>query len=606
MVASRSVGVIMSGRTGRQLGLWLSGAALLAAMLSVVSCTLSPGPSKPSAETQPATGTAPGYFVDMTPSSGLHFSYRNGQEAEHCAILESLGGGVGLIDYDQDGLLDIVVTGGGYYDGPDKEQIKGHPNRLYRNLGNWKFQDVTAGVGLPVAGDGLFYSHGCAVGDYNQDGWPDLLVTGWGRLALYRNRHGKFEDVTQSAGLHDQRWSTSAAWADLNGDGHPDLYVAHYVNWSFDHHPRCKDYREGKFPDVCPPKQFTALPHILYLNNSDGTFREASQEAGLRADGKGLGVVVMDIDDDGQLDIYVANDTVDNFLYRNKGGARFEEIGMASAVACDDNGTPNGSMGVDAADYDGSGAFSLFVTNYQHESHALYRNRGKGQFVYASKSAGISALGLIYVGFGTGFLDFDRDGAEDLFITNGHVVHYPPAPGEIKQRPILMRNLRKPGDKPHQIRFENVSSAAGPFFQGKYTGRGAAFGDLDNDGKTDLVISHLNEPVVLLRNQVENGHHWLGIELVGKGNRDAVGAKLTLERGTHKLVRAIKGGGSYLSASERRVLFGLGSQQEPGRLTVRWPSGQVQTWQGLALDRYWQLREGEPEARPTHLKTAGS
>jgi hypothetical protein len=589
----------MQRRTEPRLGLWLGVTTLVTAILGVASCTNSSGPAPRSPAITPAATAPSAHFVDMTPSSGLNFTYRNGHEAEHCAILESLGGGVALLDYNQDGLLDIFVPGGGYFDGPDKKQIKGHPNRLYKNLGNWKFQDVTAEVGLPLSGEGLFYSHGCAVSDYNNDGWPDLLVTGWGRLALYRNNHGKFEEVTHSAGLDDKLWSTSAAWADFNGDGHPDLYVAHYVNWSFANHPPCKDYREGKVPDVCPPKQFTALPHILYLNNGDGTFRDASQEAGLRADGKGLGVVAADVNDDGKVDIYVANDTVENFLYLNKGGAKFEEAGLASAVACDDNGTPNGSMGVDVGDYDGSGALSIFVTNYQHESHALYRNRGNAQFVYASRSAGISAIGLTYVGFGTGFIDFDRDGAEDIFITNGHVVHYPPAPGEVKQRPILLRNLRKPGDKPHQVRFENVSAMAGPFFQGKYTGRGAAFGDLDNDGRTDVVISHLNEPVVLLRNALDNGHHWLGIELIGKEYRDAVGAKLTLESGNQKLVRTIKGGGSYLSASDRRVLFGLGVQQQPGRLTVRWPSGQVQTWDNLASDRYWQLVEGETAARPS-------
>jgi hypothetical protein len=403
--------------------------------------------------------------------------------------------------------------------------------------------------------------------------------------------------MTEKAGLTDTLWSTSAAWADFNRDGFADVYICHYVNWSFKNHPHCKDFREGRLQDVCPPKQFEALPHIIYMNEGNGTFRQASEEAGLRPDGKGLGVIAVDVNDDGLTDIYVANDTVDNFLYLNQGAGRFEEVGLISTVARDDNGTPNGSMGVDAGDYDGSGHFSLFVTNYQHEAHALYRNRGQGQFVYASRSGGISALGLIYVGFGTGFLDYDRDGAEDLFISNGHVVRYPPPPGELQQRPVLLRNLRQPGQKPHEIRFENVTDKAGPFFRGKYTGRGAAFGDLDNDGKIDLVLSHLNEPVVLLQGTLDDGHHWLGIELVGKPYRDAVGAKLTLEVGGQKLVRAVKGGGSYLSANDRRIVFGLGTQKQPGRLTVRWPSGKEQTWEGLACDRYWRLVEGEPQAQ---------
>src|SRR5207248_229763 len=236
-----------------------------------------------------------------------------------------------------------------------------------------------------------------------------------------------------------------------------------------------------------------------------------------------------DLDDDGRPDIYVANDTSGNFLYLNRGGGRFEEVAAERGVACDAAGTPTGSMGVDAADYNGTGLLSLFVSNYQNEAHALYRNRGKGQFVFASHAAGISAVGLVYVGFGTGFLDFDLDGYEDLFLSNGHVVHHPPPPAEVKQRPLLLRNGCRPGTKPHEVVFENVSSLAGPYFQTPHLGRGAALGDLDNDGRTDIVLNPMNEPVVLLRNRHETGHHWLGIELIGQPYRDAVGARLELE-----------------------------------------------------------------------------
>jgi hypothetical protein len=609
-------------------GLWLGG-AVLAAFGLALGCS-----TRADREPDPAEreSTDKGYFEEKTSQSGVRFTYRNGEEARHAAILESLGGGVALIDYDGDGLLDVFFTGGGYFDGPGKKQIKGHPCKLYKNLGNWKFRDVTAEVGLDqlAGGQPWFYTHGAAVADYDNDGWPDLLVTGWGRVALLHNEpDGKggrrFRDVTRRAGLTDTSWSTSAAWCDLHGNGFPDLYICHYVNWSFANHPPCKDYRDQTRPDVCPPKQFRALPHSLYRNNRDGTFTDISNVAGLRiprqqadydqlthlgaqarkhlqtADaardyGKGLGVLIFDADDDGKPDIYVANDTSGNFLYLNKGGARFEEVALERGVAYDENATPTGSMGVDAADFNGVGSFSLFVTNYQNEAHSLYRNRGKGLFAYASRSAGIAAIGLVYVGFGTAFLDFDLDGNEDLFISNGHVVKYPPLPAEVKQVPILFRNMYKPADKPYDVHFENVSGRAGPFFRTKQLGRGVAIGDLDNDGRPDLVLNPMNGPVVLLRNCHETGHHWLGIELVGKPYRDAVGARLTLEVAGRKLLRTVKGGGSYLSASDRRVLFGLATKDKVGRLSVRWPSGKVQSWDNLPVDRYWRLVEGQANA----------
>lgn len=545
------------------------------------------------------------WFRDRTVDTGIDFRYQNGQEAGHLAILEALGGGVALIDYDGDGLLDIFVPGGGYFDGPDKKQIMGHPCKLYKNLGNWKFKDVTAEVGLD---NEWFYTHGCAVADYDNDGWPDLLVTGWGRVALFHNEpDGKggrrFVDVTKKAGLNDALWSTSAAFADLDGDGFPDLYICHYVDWSFKKHPKCHYRPNGNPPDVCPPKNFDALPHVLYRNNRDGTFTDVSKEAGILEphalkEGKALGVVIADFNGDGLPDIYVANDEMANLLYINQGNMKFQEMGVLSGSAVDDNGHPNGSMGVDAAAYDGSDRMSIFVTNYQNEIHALYRNVSSNfspQFVYASRSAGIAAIGLNYVGFGTGFIDFDRDGAEDIFITNGHVIRYPIEPAELLQRPVLLRNLRQPGDKPWQVRFQDVSEHAGPFFQTKHMGRGAAFGDLDNDGRTDIVISHVNEPVVVLQNNLKNGNHWLGIDLVGKPYRDAVGAKLILEVGGQKLMRMIKGGGSYLSASDRRIIFGLGKSEKVGRLTVTWPSGEprTQTWENLAVDRYHKLEQGQ-------------
>jgi hypothetical protein len=505
-----------------------------------------------------------------------------------------VGGGVALFDYDRDGLLDVFVTGGGHF-GPNQE-ILGHPNRLFRNEGNWKFRDVTKEAGL----DGpLFYSHGCAAADFDGDGWPDLLVTGYGRLALYRNSKGKFVDVTAGANLVDPgplHWSTSAGWADLDGDGKLDLFVAHYVDWSFANHPKCKGYTPTQPRDVCPPERFQPLPPALYFNNGDGTFRLA-KDAGLKP-GKALGVVLADLNDDGRIDIYVANDAQVNHLYLNQGGGRFEEAGARAGVAYDADGKIGGSMGVDVGDYDGSGRPSLFVANYENEMHCLYRNLGKATFQCVSRPAGITAIGLQYVGFGTGFLDFDGDGVLDLFISNGHVIRHPSG-GEARQRPVLLRNSRKleeVGDGAG--RFAEVTAAAGSYFQKPHLGRGVAFGDLDNDGKIDVVVSHTNEPVALLRNTTEGKSDWLGVALYGNAPHDAIGARVTLTDGLSSQVRFVKGGGSYLSTSDERLVFRLPPQLSKVELKVRWPTGREQSWPGEALGRSHYLLLVEREKQP--------
>jgi hypothetical protein len=589
----------------------------------------------------------PPLFDEVAKAAGIDFTYRNGEEAGHFAILESQGGGVALLDYDGDGLLDIYVSGGGHYDtteaewkkNPDKPpRILGYPGKLYKNLGNWKFRDVTEEAGL---GGALFYTHGCAVADYDRDGWPDLLVTGWGRVALFHNepvdpkdpkRGRHFVDVTDKVGLHTGGWTTSAAWGDLDGDGWPDLYVCHYADWSFrdaEHHPRCT--YDNKTRDVCPPKSFTALPHQLFRNRAGKSFDDISKPAGLRVPrdpgdyeelthlsdaakvslkqsdrdrqyGKGLGVLMVDVNGDGKPDIYVANDTVDKFLYMNRsavGRLCLEDIAQPAGVALDDRGTANGSMGLDAADYDGCGRPSLWVTNYENELHALYRNEcvnGREFFTYQTRTVGLAALGRSNVAWGTGFLDLDHDGWPDLFIATGHAIRFPTGAAARCQRPFLLRNHPDPRDA-RRRRFVDWSSRGGAYFKVPHCARGVAFGDLDNDGRVDLVISHLNEPVAILRNIVPpEGRHWLGLRLVGKDHRDVVGARIEVTVGGRKLVHFARGGGSYASANDPRHIVGLGEAERVERVTVSWPWGQQQHWDNLAADRYHDLVE-QP-ARP--------
>jgi enediyne biosynthesis protein E4 len=623
--------------------IWLLSFLPLAGLAAAISLALhfgcGPSPtapvvldSKPLNEEQ----TGPTLFEDVTASTGVAFTYQNGQEAGHLAILESLGGGGALIDFDGDGLLDLFLCGGGYYDGPDKakplemKEIKGHPCKLYKNLGNFKFVDVTKEAGLD--GD-WFYTHGAAVADYDNDGWPDLLVTGWHELRLYHNepvdpkdpsKGRKFVDRTKEAKLPKDLWTTSAAWADFDGDGFVDFYVCQYTDWSFENHPRCT-YDTVK-SDVCPPKQFNALPHHVFRNNGDGTFTDVSNEAGLRmrrseedykklthlsevdianlkrADaakeyGKGLGVLAVDINNDGKPDVYVANDTVDNFLYVNvseKGKIRFREVGLASGTARDDRGSANGSMGVDAADYDRCGRPSLWVTNYENELHALYHNDctppSKTLFQFATQRSGIAALGQSYVGFGTVFIDMENRGWEDIFISNGHAIRFPTGKAPRAQKPVLLRNV---GDG----KFKVMTKRGGSYAEAVHVGRGLLAGDLDNDGRTDVILCHLNEPASILRNIAGTENHWLGLELAGSDNRSVVGTKLTLEAGGQKQTRYAKGGASYLSACDQRHVFGLGAAVTIDKLTITWPSGQEQAFADLKTDRYWRITEGKKEVQ---------
>ena len=578
-----------------------------AALLAVAGCTsnLERASSEADAAAEPKP-SLPALFDDITKPSGIAFTYRNGEDtAEHLSILESLGGGVGLIDFDGDGLLDLYFPGGGEFAGLEKKDIVGLPGKLYRNLGGCKFQDVTESAGLSrlAGGKPWFYSHGVAVADYDRDGWPDLLVTGYGRVALFRNVAGigkerKFEDVTAAVGLTGVRWATSAAFADLDGDGFPDLYVCQYVDWSWEKNPPCT--YNGKMSDVCPPRQFSGLRHLLYRNTGKGGFVDVSERVGLLSGSadrsKGLGVVIADLDGDGKPDIYVANDTVDNFLYRNQskpGTLQFEERGLMSGSARDDRGTPNGSMGTDVGDPERTGKPWLWVTNYENEMHALYQNEskpGRPFFQFHSQASGIAAIGQKYVGWGTAFLDADLDGWQDLFVANGHAIRFPNGnANNRKQKPVLLLN--------REGHFQEETNRIGTYAATPHLARGVGFGDLDNDGRTDIVISHMNEPASVLRGIGGVGRHWIGFQLAGKDHGCVVGAKAVWEAGTVRQTRFLAGGGSYASSGDRRLLFGLGEEAN-GRLIVTWPDGTEERHDGLAVDRYYRVTQGQPKPVP--------
>ena len=517
-------------------------------------------------------------LIDRTSTATIDFTYQNGREAGHNAILESLGGGTAVLDYDLDGQLDVFFTGGGKYEG---KKILGLPAALYRNTEELSFQQVT--VAADLAGDPL-YTHGCHAGDFDNDGFPDLLVTGYGKLLLFHNQgDGTFLEMAQQAKLDNTLWSSSAGWGDFNSDGLLDLYVCNYVNWSFENHPHCAG-SELNTTEICPPKQFEPLPDVIYYNNGDGTFRNATKEAGLRKDGKGLGVLLADLNLDGHLDIYVANDTTDNFLYLNDGKGVFKEVGLLHSVALDNTGVANGSMGVDVGDYNGDGLPDIWVANYEQESFALYENVGKGTFLHVSDKVGVTSLGGLFVGFGTAFLDVDFDGDEDLMVINGHVINFPPS-GRVRQLPLLLINENK-------RRFVRKQFAEGQYFAQRHRGRGLALGDMNDDGSLDVLVSNSFEPVAFLVNETKNKNQWVRVRLIGRqGNRDSVGTRMVLHTSAGDQLRMVKGGGSYLSHSDMRVTWGVADGVQVTGLTIYWAGGESQTIDELTMNQTITLLE---------------
>jgi enediyne biosynthesis protein E4 len=515
-------------------------------------------------------------FEDVSAHSGVSAVLRNGAIPGEKHQIETMPGGVALFDYDGDGLLDLFLANGALEPGLDKRNPQ-FWNRLYRNRGKGVFEDVTAKAG--VAGEG--YSMGAAAADYDNDGRTDLFVTGVGRNILYRNRgDGTFEDVTARSGIRSEPWSIAAGWFDYDGDGRLDLFVVNYVAWDARKEPTCRDPRSGAMLH-CHPDLYTGLPNTLYRNNGDGTFSDVSQASGIgRCIGKGMGVAFADYDGDGRPDILVTNDTMPNFLFHNEGGGRFREVGLAAGVAVNDDGRTLSSMGVDFRDADNDGRPDLFLTAIAHETYPLYRNLGKGLFADFTYRSRVGAATMATTGWSNGIFDFDNDGRKDLFAVNGDLNENSDAVSGIPARQRSVALQQRPDGT-----FDAM--AAGP--AGLH--RGAAFGDFDNDGRVDVVISRLGETPVLLRNVSGAGNHWLGLKLIGRAsNRDAIGAIVHLRTAAGDQWNHVTTSVGYASSSDVRVHFGLGAATHAA-IEIRWPGGAVSRLENAPGDRYLTVRE---------------
>ncbi len=540
---------------------------------------------------RPRPSENPIAFVDESRMAGLTFVHENGHAGKrNPPPTEAMCGGVALLDYDGDGRLDLYAAQGGEFPPPGEAVEQG--DRLYRNIGEGRFEDATRSSGL--AGFPGGYGHGVAVGDYDNDGRPDLLITRWRSYALYHNLGGgRFEDVTARAGLAGQRdWPTSAAFADLDQDGDLDLYVCHYLAYDPGNPRRCA-HPESPSKHECNPRDFPSLPDHVFRNDG-GHFVDVTAKAGFTdPDGRGLGVVAGHLDDDDHIDLYVANDMSANYLFHNLGDFRFEERGQSAGAAASADGGFKAGMGVAFGDLDGDLRMDLAVTNYFGESTTFFRALGDGYFADQSGPSGLSALTRSLLGFGIVFLDADGDGWLDVLSANGHVLDGRP---------------RFPWTMPLQILrgspggvLRDVSETAGAPFSERHLGRGLAVGDIDDDGRPDAVVLCQNEPLVLLRNTTPRSGRAISLLLEGTGmsNRDAVGARVSVTAAARRWVGQRHGGGSYQSASDPRLVFGLGEAAQADLIEVRWPSGRVDHHAGLAADHRYRLREGD--AKPTDL-----
>jgi hypothetical protein len=551
------------------------------------------------------------YFIESASSSGLDFTHVNGATG-HYYMAEQMGAGVALIDFDNDGDLDVFLVQGGTLESAGKPNAAGRTtSRLFRNdletaggKRTLQFTDVTARAGLGWGEYGM----GTAVGDYDNDGDLDLFLTSFGPEALFRNNgDGTFTDVTADAGVSDPLWSTSATFFDYDRDGHLDLFVANYLDFTLADNKICADSVGAR--DYCSPRAYRPVPDRLYRNEGNGRFTNVTETAGIvKADGAGLGVTAGDYNGDGWLDVYVANDATPNQLWINRHDGTFVDEGLISGSAVNAAGNPEGSMGIASGDLDNDGDEDLFVTNIIGETFVLYQNDGRGSFEDARARWDLARPTAAFTGFGTDWIDYDNDGWLDLFVTNGAVNVIEALRGQ--PNPFRMKNqlFRNTGAG----RFVETSAAAGPAFERAEVGRGAAFGDIDNDGDTDIVVTNNDGPVSLLLNDAAAGNHWLQVRLEQPArNRLGFGARIGVERaGKPALWRRLKTDGSYLSASDARAHFGLGGEAAVSAVVVQWPDGVVERWTGLATDRLVTLRRGERSnmepAQPIHIAVTQS
>jgi hypothetical protein len=538
-------------------------------------------------------------FVDVTESAGIDFEYFRGESGQWWTM-EPTAGGIAFVDFDGDGWLDTYWVSGCQL--PDDDRDRDHPHRLYRNNQDGTFAEVTGSANLLAFGYGM----GCQAGDYDEDGFPDLYVTRFGTNDLFHNNgDGTYSLLTESAGVASQpQWHSSTAFADLDRDGDLDLYVCTYVPFDGKTHEPCRrSGKPGAPQEYCGPQLYPlGLPDILYRNEGDGTFTDVGPDAGVAGDlpnSKGLGVVASDLDKDGWPDLYVANDLVHSFLFHNQGGMKFIDVAPQAGAATNAEGVDEASMGIACGDVDDNGYFDLLVTHFYLEHATFFKNLAPPTglaFQDSTRVAGLALATRHRMGWGTTFDDYDLDGRLDLFIVNGHLN---PAGMSLEDERYAMpaQLFRNDG----RGRFKEVTENAGPFFQVRSVSRGAATGDYDNDGRFDIAVVHHHKKSVLVHNETTAPNHVIGLELVSRdSNRDAINARVTVRlpstggEPAHEFIREIFGGGTYVSALDRRLLIGLGASDRIDRLEVVWPNGHVETIDDLAADRQWLLVEGLP------------